>query len=263
MIGIFDSGIGGLTIVREVFKQLPDRQLVYFGDTARTPYGNKSADTIIQYALEDTEFLLSQGAKIIVVACNTASAVATDAIKKRYPDVPLFEVITPAVSAAVKRTKNRRIGVIGTRATVQSMIYQKKIEMMHNDCTIISKPCPLFVPLVEENFINDPITKMIARRYLRPLRLQQIDTLILGCTHYPLIKSIIQIKIGKRVSLIDPAEQTVAELKKYIEEHPDIERQPPKNSEHHFFFSDVAPHLKQLAAQWLDTKIQPLLHRLR
>jgi len=260
MIGIFDSGIGGLTIIREIFKQLPEYQITYFGDTARTPYGNKSNDTIITYALQDTEFLLEKGAKIIVVACNTASAVAAKTLKEKFPNTPIFEVISPAVTEAVKVTKNKRIGVIGTRATVSSNVYKQKIDTLQNGFTIISKPCPLFVPLIEENWADQPITKMIARKYLYSLRHDQIDTLILGCTHYPLLKHVIAQKTGKNVSLIDPAEQTALQLKTYIEENLSIQKQLAKNNKHQFFFSDIAPHLTELAKRWLGTTIKPQLH---
>lgn len=262
MIGIFDSGIGGLTIVREILKQLPDYQITYFGDTARTPYGNKSDETIITYAVQDTEFLLAKGAKIIVVACNTASAVAAQTLKEKFPDTPIFEVITPAVKEAVRITKNKRIGVIGTRATIASKIYEQHITNLKDKFSVTSKPCPLFVPLVEENWANQPVTKMIARKYLYSFRHQQIDTLILGCTHYPLLKDVISQKMGKNVSLVDPAEQTARQLKKYIEENPTIKKQLATSNDHQFYFSDIAPHLTELTARWLGTAIKPLLHRI-
>ena len=192
MIGIFDSGIGGLTVVKEIFKQLPQYQITYFGDTARTPYGNKSKELITKYAFEDTDFLLKKGAKLIVVACNTASAVASEELKNRYKDIPIFEVITPAVDKAIKVTQNKRIGVIGTKATVQSRIYEKQINKLNKDIKVLPKACPLFVPLAEEGWIKKPETKMIAKKYLHSLKIQQIDALILGCTHYPLLKELIQ-----------------------------------------------------------------------
>ena len=257
MIGIFDSGIGGLTVVKEIIKELPEYELTYFGDTARTPYGNKSNDTIIKYAIQDTEFLMERGAKIIVIACNTASAVASDTLRSRFPDVPIFEVITPAVNQAVKVSQNKRIGVIGTRATVDSHIYEEKIKTLHSDFKIISKACPLFVPLAEENWIDHPVTKVITKRYLNPLQRQQIDTLILGCTHYPLLKKIIQVKIGKKVRLVDPAEQTTIELKKFIHKNSGIEKNLLRGPDHQYFFSDVPPHLKEIAQRWLGQSVQP------
>lgn len=264
MIGIFDSGIGGLTVAKEILKQLPEYQIIYFGDTARTPYGNKSKETIIKYAFQDTEFLLKKGAKIIIVACNTASAVAADELKKQYPNIPIFEVITPAVAAATAATENKRIGVIGTRATINSHVYENKIKAASpkDDYKIFSRPCPLFVPLAEEGWIDKPVTKMIARKYLYPLKMEHIDTLILGCTHYPLLKNIIQIKIGKRVKLVDPAEQTAEQVKKFLSENPGLEKNLAKNDKHKFYFSDLAPHLTGLMDLWLGQKIKPELYNM-
>lgn len=263
MIGIFDSGLGGLTVVKEILKQLPAYQLVYFGDTARTPYGNKSAATINQYASEDAEFLISEGAKIIIVACNTASAVAAEALKQRFPKIPIFEVITPAVMSAVGTTPHKRLGVIGTRATIASHIYEEKIKALHNGFSIFSQACPLFVPLAEEGWADLPVTKQVARKYLYPFKAQQIDTLILGCTHYPLLKNVIQQKIGKRVKLIDPAIAVADEVKKYLSNNPAIEQMLTKGNDHRFYFSDVPPHLSGLANKWLGQPIKPLLHNIR
>ncbi|MBU0598050.1 glutamate racemase [Patescibacteria group bacterium] len=262
MIGIFDSGIGGLTVVKEVLKHLPEYQMVYFGDTARTPYGNKSKSTIIKYAIQDTKFLLDKGAKIIIVACNSASAVAAEELKRQFEGVPIFEVITPAVNKAVAVTKNKRLGVIGTRATTSSNVYQDKIKQHQNGYTIISKACPLFVPLAEEGWTDKPVTKMVAKKYLYHLKLQNIDTLILGCTHYPLLKEIIQIKMGKQVTLVDPAEEVAQEIKKYLAKNKEIEKKLAKNSNHEFYFSDIAPHLTELAHKWLGQIITPIQFNL-
>jgi glutamate racemase len=263
MIGIFDSGLGGLTVVKEIIKQLPGYQITYFGDTARTPYGNKSKETIIKYAIQDSEFLLQKGAKIIVAACNTASAVAADELKKKYPDIPIFEVITPAVDKAIKITNNKRLGVIGTRATITSRIYENKIKDIKNGYRVFSKPCPLFVPLAEEGWTDKPVTKIVAKTYLRPLKLDQIDTLILGCTHYPLLKNVIQSKIGQRVTLVDPAEQTARQIKQYLANKPDIEKTLTHNNKHQFYFSDLAPHLTDLMYKWLGEKIKPQLYSIQ
>ncbi len=261
MIGIFDSGIGGLTVVSEMIKQLPGYQLTYFGDTARTPYGNKSESTIIRYAMQDTKFLLDKGAQIIVVACNTASAVAADQLKKEF-DTPIFEVITPAVEKALAVTKNKRIGVIGTRATVHSHIYQEKIDALDNKCKVFDKACPLFVPLAEEGWTDKAVTKMTARTYLQSLKMQQIDTLILGCTHYPLLKQTIQAKIGKQVQLIDPAEETAGQIKQYLAENKDLDKTLARNDNHAFYFSDLPPHLASLAHQWLGQAVKPQLQSM-
>ncbi|MEJ2656501.1 MAG: glutamate racemase [Desulfobacterales bacterium] len=196
MIGIFDSGIGGLTVVRSVMEHLPGYDIVYFGDTARTPYGTKSADTVINYSLENIDFLLQHGAKIVVIACNTASSVASIRVAETF-DVPIFEVVTPASEQAVNRSEISVVGIIGTRATVKSGIYEKKIKKMKPEAKVYSVACPLLVPLVEEGWMKKPETMMIIKKYLLPLKVRQIDTLILGCTHYPLLKD----KTGNLYSL--------------------------------------------------------------
>lgn len=262
MIGIFDSGIGGLTVVKEVFKQLPQYQIIYFGDTARTPYGNKSKELITHYAFEDTDFLLGKGANLIIVACNTVSAVASDELKNKYKDIPIFEVITPAVDKAIKVTQNKRIGVIGTRATINSRIYEDKIKAVKNGFHMTGKACPLFVPLVEEGWSERPETKMIAKKYLHRLKMEQIDTLILGCTHYPLLKDLIRIKMGKKVNLVDPAEETTLNVKLFLEKNPNIEKSLAKNNNHEFYFSDISLNLKQIADKWLGQNIEPKLVNL-
>ena len=202
MIGIFDSGIGGLTVARAIEQVLPNRSLLYFGDTARTPYGTKSAEVITEYSLRNCEFLLRNGAKLIVIGCNSASSVATERLRAEF-DVPILEVISPAVNKAVEVTKSGRIGVIGTRATVQSGIYEEMLKASHPGCEVFSVPCPLLVPLVEEGWTTKRETKMIIRRYLYPLKNKQIDTLILGCTHYPLLKELIGKRAGKKINIID------------------------------------------------------------
>lgn len=255
MIGIFDSGLGGLTVVKEVFKQLPEYQVVYFGDTARYPYGAKSEDTIKKYAEQDAEFLIGKGAKIIVIACNTASAVATDHLKKKF-DLPIFEVITPTVNAAGKITRNKRIGVIGTRATINSGVYEKSLNGQGKKFKIITKACPLFVPLVEENWIKKPETKTIARKYLQSLKVSNIDTLILGCTHYPLLQDVIQAKIGRRVKIVDSASATAAALKEYLDQNSEIADALAKSKDHSIYVSDVTPQKQQLASQWLGVPVK-------
>ncbi len=164
MIGVFDSGVGGLTVVKEIQRQLPEAGIVYFGDTAHTPYGNKSAKVVIGYSLKNVEFLISQGVEVIVIGCNTASAVATQAIREKYPELPVFEVISPTVAAAIKQTKNKRIGVIGTRGTINSGAYQDLINQQDSEISVLSQDCPLFVPLAEEGWLDRPETKMIARK---------------------------------------------------------------------------------------------------
>ena len=216
MIGVFDSGIGGLTVVRALLDRLPGQDIIYLGDTARTPYGSKSSDTIIKYCLNNTEFLIRRGAHIIVVACNTASSYAYDAIRSTF-DVPVFEVIGPGSQLAVQRSRKQRIGVIGTRATIASGIYQKRIKAIAPEAKVFTVPCPLLVPLVEEGWLTRPETTMIVRKYLAGLKAKQIDTLILGCTHYPVLRDLIQRKIGSRVGLVDSAEAIAGQVSRHVE----------------------------------------------
>jgi glutamate racemase len=249
MIGVFDSGVGGLTVVREIFKELPDYKIIYFGDTARTPYGTKSKETIIKYAREDANFLLDHGAKIIVIACNTASAVAAEILRKEL-DVPVFEVIVPAVQAAVSATHGK-VGVIGTRATISSGIYETMIKGAKKDIQVESQPCPLLVPLVEEVWLNHPETKKIVKKYLQSLKNKQIDTLILGCTHYPVLKEIIKARISQKVKLVDSAEEVVRELKIFLAKNSEVEKSLAKEGEHKFFVSDLTPQVPRIAERLL------------
>jgi len=252
MIGIFDSGIGGLTVVKELIKELPTFDFVYFGDTARTPYGNKSNETIERYAREDVDFLLKQGAKLIIVACNSASTMFINGLKKEY-DVPIFEVITPAVEEAVRISKNKKVGVIGTRATVNNNVYEQLIKLQDGKMQVHHQACPLLVPLVEENWIAKPETRMILRKYLAPLKQKQIDTLILACTHYPLLREIIKHKAGSRVKLVDPAQATINKVKRYIA---DSKINLPQNSKRQYFVSDLTPHFRTVAERWLKEKVE-------
>ena len=213
---MFDSGVGGLTVLREVQKHIPDAHFIYFGDTARCPYGPKSDKTIIRYSVENGIFLIDQGVELLIVACHTASALALEKLRSIF-QIPVLGVIEPAVESACKATRSARIGVIGTKATIQSGVYQKEILKILPESFVATQACPLFVPLVEEQFINKSIQKEIVKEYLVPLKEQQIDTLLLGCTHYPLLQEIIQEEMGKEVTLINPAEalaKKIASLKK-------------------------------------------------
>ncbi len=211
MIGVFDSGIGGLTVVRALMDLLPDQEIIYLGDTARTPYGSKSRETIIQYSLNNAEFLLRRGANIIVIACDSASSYAYEAVRSKL-QIPVFEVIGPGAHLALRCSRKMRIGVIGTRATISSGSYEAKIRALQPDAKVVAVPCPMLVPLVEEGWLNRPETAMIVRKYLAPLKNQQIDTLILGCTHYPVLRRIIQRKIGTQVRLVDSAEAVALQV---------------------------------------------------
>lgn len=252
MIGVFDSGLGGLTVVREIFRQLPGRKVVYFGDTARTPYGTKSRHLIRKYAVEDAEFLLSKGAKILVVACNTVSAHGVDELRRRF-DVPIFEVVTPAVRKAAAVTGGR-VGVIGTRGTVGSGVYERKMRALAPEAEVHSAACPLFVPLVEEGWTRKPEAASIAREYLRPLKLRKIDTLILGCTHYPFLRPVIGDAIGKGVRLVDPAREAVRELAAHLREDRSADAAAKRGSDI-FFVSDRTEHFARLASEWLGRPV--------
>ncbi len=285
MIGIFDSGIGGLTVMRAIRKELPSYDLVYFGDTARVPYGNKSTELIKKYAREDAEFLLSQGAKIIVVACNTVSAVALNFLQDKS-DVPVFGVIEPVVRGALAATSNGNIGVIGTRATVNSGVFDRAIRVIQRTgnnkdkdkvvdvnipafmrknvksatkdlkikIKIFSQAAPLLVPLAEEGYIDKPETTRIVKRYLMPLKLKSIDTLILGCTHYPILKEVIQAKV-KDVKVIDSASYVAKELKQYLSANTDLDRQLSKRREDRCFVSDLTPYSQEVAQRFFGKKM--------
>ncbi len=239
MIGIFDSGVGGMTVARAVEKILPEHRIVYFGDLARTPYGTKSPETIINYSLENTEFLLSQGAKIIIIACNSAASVATTILQRTF-SMPLFEVITPAITKAIEVSASGNIGVIGTTATIRSGIYEREILRRAPDHRVSSQACPLLVPLVEEGWLDKRETKMIVRGYLSSLKQKQVDTLVLGCTHYPLLKEIIAHKIGgKKVVMVDSSNEVAHTLKSFLEAHPAIDATLSREGENRYFVSDI------------------------
>jgi len=212
-IGIFDSGIGGLTVVRQIHKVMPHEDLIYLGDTARVPYGIKSPTTVVRFACEDTQFLLQAGVKAVVVACNTASAWALTTLQARFA-IPIFGVILPGVEAALDRTRNQRIGVIGTSATIRSQAYRKAIHERRPGVRVHERACPLLVPLVEEGWLRHSVTLSVLREYLEPLLRCDVDTLVLGCTHYPLLKRAIRSVVGKNVALVDSA-QTCA---RYVRE---------------------------------------------
>lgn len=235
MIGIFDSGVGGMTVARAIEHLLPNHPILYLGDIARTPYGPKSNQTIVGYSIENTAFLLERGAKIVVIACNSASSVATEVLRDQF-DVPIIEVISPAVEEAAQLTRNGKIGIIGTRATIRSGSYNTLLKQHNEKLKVFSKACPLLVPLAEEGWTNKRETKMIIRRYLHPLKNSQLDTLVLGCTHYPLLKHLIGPRIGKKVSLIDSSETTASYLKEYLEKNPILSPVPSHTPEQNSYF---------------------------
>ncbi len=216
-IGVFDSGLGGLTVTKELVKTLPGENLVYFGDTARVPYGSKSKETILHYTKQILNFMKTQEVKAIVVACNTVSAYALEEVRNRVK-VPMIGVVRPGAETAAFVTKNRKIGVIGTKATVESRLYETCIREMIPEAEVYGAPCPLFVPLVEEGLWKDPVTEEIAKRYLTPLKQEGVDTLILGCTHYPLLQPLLQKIMGRKVKLINPAEETAKRTRVILDE---------------------------------------------
>lgn len=210
-IGIFDSGIGGLTVLKELAAALPLENTIYLGDTARVPYGIRSAETVTRYSFENTQFLLSQEIKMLVVACNTASAVSLDAVKKEFP-LPVIGVLEPGARAAAAATRTRKVGIIGTEATIGSGAYEKALGKLDPAIQVFSKACPLFVPLAEEGWTENDVAVLVAERYLAFFRTSGIDTLVLGCTHYPLLKKVIGKAVGPGIALIDSATETAKEV---------------------------------------------------
>lgn len=247
-IGVFDSGVGGLTVAREIMRQIPNEKIIYFGDTARVPYGSKSKDTITKYSKQIVRFLRTQNVKAVVIACNTASAYALDEIEKEI-DIPIIGVVRPGAKVAAEATQNGRIGVIATEGTISSQIYSTYIKQINQDVNVIGKACPLFVPLVEEGLLQDPVTDEIAMRYLSELIDIDIDTLILGCTHYPLIRSTVGRIMGERVTLVNPAYETARELKELLETEDLLNKNKTGLGEnkYRFFVSDGAEKFKRFA----------------
>ncbi len=212
-IGIFDSGIGGLTVFKEIRRKLSNEKIVYLGDTARVPYGIRSAQTVLRYSIANADFLLQQNIKLLVIACNTVSAVAVDVLREKYT-IPVIDVVGPGARRAVNITKNKKVGIIGTEATIKSSAYQNEIRRMCPDIEIFTQSCPLFVPLAEEGWCSsdDEVVRLVSRRYLERMKDFDIDTLVLGCTHYPLLKDAIKMIMGKNIKLVDSAEETALEV---------------------------------------------------
>ncbi|MDO4633757.1 MAG: glutamate racemase [Eubacteriales bacterium] len=257
-IGVFDSGVGGLTVAREIMRNIPKERIVYFGDTARVPYGGKSKETILRYSRQIVRFLRSQEVKAIVIACNTASAFALEELSAEN-DIPVIGVVKSGAKVACATTKNNRVGVIGTRGTISSGLYTELIQEINPQIEVIGKACPLFCPLVEENWRNDdPITKEVTERYLGELREKDIDTLILGCTHYPLIRSIIGQVMGEQVTLVNPAYETACQLRALLQDLHLSNNQPLQKDEqpHRFYVSDAAESFSEFANSILPFEIR-------
>jgi glutamate racemase len=258
-IGVFDSGIGGLTVVRALMKHLPHENLVYFGDTARVPYGPKSSQVVREYALQDTEVLLSHDVKLIVIACNTVSAVALDVVQKRAR-IPVLGVIVPGAEAAAQATVKKRVGIIGTLGTVLSNAYTHAIRQINPDIHVFSQACPLFVPLAEEGWTSHPATELIAKEYLFPLTLEKIDTLILGCTHYPLLRDVVDKVLHNAVTLIDSGEATALTAVRLLDEK-NLRNQSDLKPNAQFFVSDIPHKFTEVGERFLGQKLGKI-HRV-
>ena len=252
-IGVFDSGIGGLTVVRELRRQLPNESIIYFGDTARVPYGNKSPQTVIRYAIEAASLLLTYDVKAVVVACNTASAHAMDILKEKF-SIPVFGVIQPGVDQAVKVSKNNKILVIGTIGTIRSEAYQNRLRNNNENLKISSQPCPMFVPLVEEGWLNNEITKSTIDKYLGKFKDEGIDTVILGCTHYPLLKIAID-EYWPEVYLVDSGVETAKMLSSTLQ-NLNKEMSEPGQGQCRFLVSDIADNFQAIGQMFLGTSME-------
>lgn len=253
-IGVFDSGIGGLTVVRELARQLPNESIIYFGDTARVPYGPKSPETVIRYSREITSFLRDQGVKAVVVACNTATAHALPTLREEY-DLPIIGVIEPGSRAAARATRSGNVGVIGTQGTISSGAYERAIAAELPTAHITARACPLFVPLIEEGWLETEATHLIASEYLGGFVEAKIDTLVLGCTHYPLLKRAIGEVVGRQVRLIDSAEETAAETAVTLRAHSLADENDAEPS-YRFIASDVADQFLRVGQRFLGNTIE-------
>ncbi len=252
-IGIFDSGIGGLTVASEIFRQLPNENVIYFGDTGRYPYGPRSKEIVMKFSRQNVNFLIENEVKFIVVACNTASAFALDYLNKIY-NVPMIGVVEPGSEAAAKLTTNKKIGVIGTQGTIDSQSYQRALKRIDKSLKVFSKPCPLFVSLAEEGYVDKPAALLIAEDYLSELKQKNIGSLVLGCTHYPLLRKAIAKVMGKNVRLIDSAEQTASVVKRALVKQGLANRQKKAGSRR-FYVSDSPGKFKNLGERFLGRRI--------
>jgi glutamate racemase len=255
-IGIFDSGIGGLTVVRHLITSLRNESIVYFGDTARVPYGSKSVETVRRFAFEDTRFLINRGVKLIVVACNTVSAVALDELRGAF-DVPIVGVIDSSARAAARLTQKKAVGVIGTVGTVESCSYEKAIAALDPAVRVHSRACPLFVPLAEEGWTLHPVAKMVANEYLEGLTRADIDVLVLGCTHYPVLRGVIQEAVGKNVTLVDSGEEASNDVITILKEK-GMEAEGGGRVFRHFYVSDIPRKFKEIGERFLGQEIDGL-----
>jgi glutamate racemase len=252
-IGIFDSGIGGLTVLQKIIEALPKENTVYLGDTARAPYGTKSVETVLRYSFENTEFLVQKGVKAVVVACNTSTAIALPRLRDSL-SIPVIGVIEAGVRRAIKSTKNNKVGVIGTEATIQSGAYTRALKQADPGVEVYSRACPLFVPLVEEGWTDNDVVQMTVKAYLGSLKQSGIDTLILGCTHYPLIKKVIRKFMGSSVRLVDSAEETAKEVESVLKKGALTKKK--NRAIHSFFVTDAPDRFIKVGRRFLGEKVE-------
>lgn len=263
MIGVFDSGLGGLTVLKEFLRVLPEYDYIYLGDNARAPYGNKSDEVIYGYTRQAVDFLFKQGCDLIIIACHTASSKALRKIQQeylpeKYSDKKVLGVVVPVVEEALKLNRGERLGIIGTTATINSGVYKKELKKLRNDLEIYDQACPLFVPLIEEGWAKKPEAKMILKKYLRPLKVKEIDTLILGCTHYPLLAKDMAKFMGKKVKVVNPAEAVAEKLKDYLNRHAEIEKKLSKNKKLVFYTTDDINKFKDLGQKFLGQDLSEI-----
>lgn len=252
-IGVFDSGIGGLTVVKEIMKLLPDEDIIYFGDTARVPYGTKSKETVIKYSFQCIRFLLEKDVKSIVVACNTASATSLEILQRSF-DFPIIGVVEPGAKTACKVTTGGKIGIIGTEGTVASGAYEKAVNNINNEITILLRACPLFVPIAEEGWQNTEVALLAARSYLQDFKNSGIDALIMACTHYPLLERTIENVLGKEIKLVNPAYET-AKLLEYMVSYNGIKNDINREGEYKYFVSDNPVKFKKAGENFLERSV--------
>ena len=257
-IGIFDSGLGGLTVLKALEKKLPNESFIYFGDTAHLPYGTKSTNSIINYSYQISKFLLKNDVKLIIIACNTASSIATDELRKKFK-IPIFGVIKPCVQEVIKKFKSSKIGVIGTQPTIYSNSYMNQFLKLYPQIQIIQQSCPLFVPLIEENWIEQQTTFEIAKIYLRPLIEESIDVLILGCTHYPIMEHVIQLIMGKTVKLIASGEPVAKKVSQFLNENK-IKCDNNHSKSEFFYVTDSVNRFNELGSRFLGRALKNIKH---
>lgn len=248
-IGVFDSGLGGLTVMQQMIHTLPHEHMVYFGDTARVPYGGKSKETIIRYSIENSIFLMEQNIKMLVIACNTAASHAVEKLQQIF-NIPVIDVIGPGADHAVQVTRNGHIAVLGTKATINSGAYQREIQKRLPSASVIAIACPLFVPLVEERFITHAAARLIVKEYLSPLKEQNIDTVLLGCTHYPLLRSLIEAELGPDITIVDSAITCAEKVSKTLLTH-ELQTENVQAPQHRYYVSDDPEKFRSLGREFL------------